>query len=104
MRRSTNGRNGRGRFTKGNAGGPGNPHVAMVGRWRAVLVETVTDDDIRAVVAELVQLAKAGAPWAVRELLDRCIGKAQPEQPSDGHDDQLTIVVEHVNPTLLDGE
>jgi hypothetical protein len=27
------------------------------------------------VVRTLVRLAKAGAPWAVREILDRCLGR-----------------------------
>ena len=48
---STNGHNGRGlagRFAKGNPGGPGNPHGARVAALRAVLLDTVTDADLRA--------------------------------------------------------
>jgi hypothetical protein len=77
---STNGHNGpqdrdeSGRFLAGNRGGPGNPHAAAVGRWRAALVEAVSPDDLRAVIALLVTAAKGGAIWAVRELLDRCLG------------------------------
>ncbi len=74
----SNGRDGRGRFAKGNPGGPGNPHAAAVGRWRTALADTVTGDDLRAVIAKLVERAKAGERWAVCELLDRCLGK--PEQ------------------------
>lgn len=69
------GRQADGRFTKGNRFALGNPHAAAVGAWRTALVECVTGDDLRAVFAALVQEAKAGAPWAVRELLDRCLGK-----------------------------
>ncbi len=76
----SNGRDGRGRFAKGNPGGPGNPHAAAVGRWRTALADTVTGDDLRAVIAKLVERAKAGERWAVCELLDRCLGK--PLQPT----------------------
>ncbi len=60
----------------GNPGGPGNPHAGAVGRWRVMLTETVTAEDIRAVINVLLERAKAAEPWAVKELLDRCLGKA----------------------------
>lgn len=75
---SPNGANGRdtgGRFTTGNAGGPGNPHAASVARFRRVLLDAVSEADLLAVVGVLVERAKAGERWAVCELLDRCIGK-----------------------------
>jgi len=84
--RLSNGGNGRaegltrdpgGRFAPGNAGGPGRPPGA-VAAWRAAMAESVTRDDIRAVALVLVQQAKAGAPWAIRELLDRCLGRPLP--------------------------
>lgn len=79
---STNGANGsdrdeKGRFTKGNPGGPGNPHVARVGLWRAALLDAVEPTDIEAVITTLVERAKAGEAWAVRELLDRCLGRPE---------------------------
>jgi hypothetical protein len=64
-----------GRFALGNKGGPGNPYAARVGRWRAIMTEAVTDDDMRAVVAALVAAAKRGESWAVREVFDRTVGK-----------------------------
>jgi len=67
-------RDGGGRFATGNAGGPGRP-PGTVAAWRAAMAESVTRDDIRAVALVLVQQAKAGAPWAIRELLDRCLGR-----------------------------
>jgi len=63
-----------GRFASGNAGGPGRP-PGTVAAWRGAMAESVTRDDIRAVTIVLVQQAKAGAPWAIRELLDRCLGR-----------------------------
>ena len=35
----------------------------------------MTAADLRKVIAMLVKKAKAGEPWAVRELLDRTLGK-----------------------------
>ena len=34
----------------------------------------ITADDVREVAAVLVKAAKAGEPWAVKELLNRCCG------------------------------
>ncbi len=70
-------RDDRGRFRPGNraAVGRGNPHADRVHAWRAALAATVTEDDLRAVIGKLVEAAKAGKPWAIRELLDRCLGK-----------------------------
>jgi hypothetical protein len=64
-----------GRFGPGNAGGPGNPYTAQVGRLRAALMEAVTEDDLRAVVKALVERAKAGDVAAARLLLERVLGR-----------------------------
>ena len=77
---SPNGPNGRGedgRFLPGNSGGPGNPWAAQVAAWRRTLVNAITQDDIQAVATTLVMKAKAGEPWAVKLLLERCLGKPQ---------------------------
>ena len=46
-----------------------------MGRWRATLASSVTEADIADVVRALVKAAKAGESWAVRELLDRTLGR-----------------------------
>ncbi len=78
---STNGDNGRrdsqGRFAKGNAGGPGNPFARRVATLRSLIVDAVTEDDLRAVVSALVEQAKNGDVVAARELLNRLIGKPE---------------------------
>ena len=54
---STNGpdgRDARGRFAKGNAGGPGNPHARKVAQLRSALLRAVSAGDLRAVVKKLV--------------------------------------------------
>jgi hypothetical protein len=79
MMPSTNGANGRdanGRFGKGNAGGPGNPHAKQVAQLRAALFAAVTEDDLKEVVAALLNRAREGDIAAIRELLDRLLGKA----------------------------
>ena len=76
---SANGSNGRGagvRFAVGNAGGPGNPHGRRVAQLRTVLLDAVTDDDLQAIVAKLVEMAKGGDLRATKEVLDRTLGKS----------------------------
>ena len=77
---SPNGANGHGpdgRFTEGNAGGPGNPHARHVGMLRSALLKAVTEEDMEAVIAKLIELAKGGEIRAIKELLDRALGRPQ---------------------------
>ena len=74
-RANGSGREANGRFAKGNFGGPGNPHAAKVASWRRALAETVTLEDIREIVTALVRKAKQGELSAIKELLDRTLGK-----------------------------
>jgi len=64
-----------GRFATGNRGGPGNPHGATVAKLRAAILAAVTPEDIDAVIRALVHRAKGGDMAAIKELLDRAIGK-----------------------------
>ena len=83
----TGGRNARGRFTEGNPGGPGNPNAARVAEWRQALVDTVSREDLGGVLRKLVEQAKAGEPWAVREILNRTLGKVvEATDPADSAD------------------
>ena len=79
---SPNGENGlvetrdsKGRFLPGNPGGPGNPQARNVATWRKALADTVSFEDVAEVTQKLLDAAKAGEPWAIRELLDRVLGK-----------------------------
>jgi hypothetical protein len=72
----TEGRDQQGRFVPGCAPGPGNPYAGSVAACRKALIDAIKPDDIAAVVAKLLEAAKSGKPWAVREFLDRCLGKA----------------------------
>lgn len=44
--------------------------------WRASFAGNVMREDIEATTRRLVEAAVLGKPWAVRELLDRCVGPA----------------------------
>jgi hypothetical protein len=70
-----NGRDARGRFVKGNAGGPGNPLAARVSKLRSALLNAVTEDDVKEIVRKLVSLAKDGDTVAARILFERVLGR-----------------------------
>lgn len=71
----SNGRDSSGRFTKGNAGGPGNPLGGQIARLRAALIAAVSEDDMRAVVSKLVEKAQACDTAAAKLLLERYLGR-----------------------------
>lgn len=68
-------RDSNGRFVKGNAGGPGNPHARRVGELRSHLMQALSDDDWRIAITALVAKAKQGDLAAIKELLDRTLGR-----------------------------
>ncbi len=76
---SPNGRNGqrdaRGRFAKGNKGGPGNPYARQVANVRSLILEMVSEEDLRSVIKSLITSAQAGNIQAARELLNRLVGR-----------------------------
>ncbi len=65
-----------GRFAAGNTFGQGNPHHRRVAELRSALLDAISPEDLRAIVEQLVQKAKAGDVAAAREVLDRIFGKA----------------------------
>lgn len=83
------GRDANGRFVKGNAGGPGNPFARRVAQLRAVLMESVTDDDMRDVVRTLVTLAKAGDVAAIKLLFERLLGRVPTAEAEDDDGDSV---------------
>ena len=72
----SNGRDSRGRFARGNAGGPGNPNGRKVAELRSALLNAVSRRDVAEIVRKIKQQAKKGDISAARELLDRVLGKA----------------------------
>jgi hypothetical protein len=72
------GRDGRGRFAKGNRVSKGNVAARKAAQCRAKLFSAVTTKDFVDVVKQTVALAKAGQPWAVKLLLEYLLGAPQP--------------------------
>ena len=62
-----------GRFQPGNQAAVG--HSSRSQKLRCVMLEAITEDDVRAVVTKLVALAKDGDLKASALLLDRVCGK-----------------------------
>jgi hypothetical protein len=63
------------REAQGNRGGPGNPYTKSIGLLRAALLRSVSEKDFEAVVKALVAKAKQGDIGAIRELMDRIVGR-----------------------------
>jgi hypothetical protein len=82
------GRDARGRFTKNNKGGPGNPFARRMASLRQVLLDTVTDEDIREIAEELIEQAREGNLAATKLLFAYVLGKP----------------TESVNPDTLDAQ
>lgn len=85
-----------GRFTRGNAGGPGNPLGGQVAKLRSALLKAVKPADMREIVGVLVELAKAGNIQAIKELFDRTVGR--PIEPD------LLERIEHLERRLEEAE
>jgi len=68
-----------GRFQPGNRTSKlgGNPYAKKVAALRHELFQAVTPEDMRAVVLKLVEKALDGDVIAIREVLDRTLGKAE---------------------------
>lgn len=66
-----------GKYAEGTMGGPGvTKEVARCRRQYLELVnKTITEEDFGEILAALITQAKKGKPWAIREVLDRTLGK-----------------------------
>lgn len=84
----SNGRDKRGKFTKGNQAsvGRGNPLAERVHHLRGLFYSTVDDEALRAIILKVVEEAKAGDMMAAREILGRMIGK-----PADAIDAEKLV-------------
>ena len=62
-----NGRDPGGRFGPGNKFSKGNSQARRMARYRAEILRSVSPEDIRAIVAKLVEMAKAGDVACAKE-------------------------------------
>src|SRR5438128_11523499 len=69
------GRDAKGRFTKGNKGGPGNPFARKVAALRRAMVNFVSEDDLKHLVFVIKMRAEGGDMAAAKLLLQYVIGK-----------------------------
>jgi hypothetical protein len=69
------GRGPNGRFTKGNAGGPGNPIARQVAAMRQEFFAAATKEDMAAIARALIEKAKQGDVAAARLVLQYTLGK-----------------------------
>jgi hypothetical protein len=53
-----------------------------VAAFRVAFLNAITDGEIRAVARMLVKTALGGEPWAIKELLNRCLGKPPEDEAS----------------------
>jgi hypothetical protein len=53
---SNGGRDGAGRFTAGNPGGPGNPNLATLNKHRAALMRAIKSPDVKRSLAVMVEI------------------------------------------------
>jgi hypothetical protein len=74
-----------GRSRQENSGWPGSPFATKVARIRASFLNSVSEDDIRAIVGKMVELAKGGNLAVAREILQRTIGNVDPLDLTEGH-------------------
>jgi len=75
------GRNRNGTFAVGNSGGPGRPRRTIEREYLAALLDSVSLDSWRAIIAKAVDDAKQGDAKA-REWLARYLVGAEPQKPS----------------------
>jgi hypothetical protein len=64
-----------GRWIAGNRASPGNPHARRMFTLRKALLDSASVEDVQAVGAKLVELAKAGDVQAAKVWLAYVIGK-----------------------------
>src|ERR1700722_8743788 len=72
------GHDARGRFTRGNKGGPGNPFARQTAALRQALTSAVTPQDIADIAAKLLEKAKQGDVPAAKLVFSYALGKPTP--------------------------
>jgi hypothetical protein len=87
----------RGRFTLGNKAARGNPMNRRAQEIRVVLLEKMTPEVAGRIADRLIAMAEGGDLPAIRELLDRCIGKPIASDIAERLDNIETALAEKAN-------
>jgi hypothetical protein len=82
------GRDARGRFAPGNAGGPGNPFARRTAELRREFLAEATGEDLRAVCRALLERAKEGDVAAAKLAMSYLVGKPEKAVDPDTLDEQ----------------
>jgi hypothetical protein len=75
---AANGRRQNGTFAPGHKFAKGKPHAAKVQKLRSALLNAVKVEDLKAIVTQLVTVAKEGDVSAAKLLFDRLLGPPLP--------------------------
>jgi hypothetical protein len=99
------GRDERGRFAKGNPGGPGAPRPECVVEFKRAMLAATSAEDVAAITRALIEKAKAGDVAAAGLLYDRWWGKAKQHFEIEGvnvsaHAERVQAIVQS-DPALL---
>lgn len=98
LRNGTNGRDLRsGKFSAGNqfAKGRGNPFARRCADLRRIMLEELTDADMRSIIRKLIAKAKKGDLRSAREVLNRSAGKPislDPKEPLQLDDEERQLI------------
>src|ERR1043165_529342 len=92
-------RDAKGRFQKGNRGGPGNPFARQTAKLRQAALNAVSEEDIQEVIAILKAKAKEGDVAAIKLLLSYSVGKPATAADPDTLDqhEMHTIINNHAS-------
>lgn len=82
----------RARFQPGNTLGRGNSHTQRQHELRKLFVGLVTEDDVRNALNKLLEKVAEGDVVAIREFLDRTIGKAAPIDGDESNQVRIVVV------------
>lgn len=80
------GRDTKGRFIRGNPGGPGNPFTRKIANLRSALIKEFTDSTMELIAAKLLAKALSGDLAAIRLVLLYAIGRPVPAVDPDSVD------------------
>jgi hypothetical protein len=76
----SDGRDAKGKFTKGNRASRGNATARKAARFRANLYQSVSVADFRQIVQQLISEAKGGESWAVKLAFEYLLGPPRDEE------------------------
>jgi hypothetical protein len=79
-------RDARGRFVKGNPGGPGNPHRRRVSCLRRAITLAISDQEVAELMKKLLHRANKGSSAAAKILLTFAVGRPTPAPDPDMDD------------------